>query len=144
MDQRELEELKKKERANSFAVYNHVEMVLAERDHAVFRLNIRPESKNSYGKVHGGAIYAMADNATGFAAHTDGRSYVTQTSALHFLRNQPEGEIQADARVRHRGRSTCLVAVDILGEDETLLATGEFTFFCVDAKLMEQRVRKGQ
>ena len=144
MDQKELEELKKKEQSNSFAVYNHIEMVLAERDHAVFRLNIRPESKNPYGMVHGGAIYTMADNATGAAAHTDGRSYVTQTSSLHFLRNQPEGEIQADARVRHRGRSTCLVAVDILGEDETLLATGEFTFFCVDAKLMEQRVRKAQ
>ena len=144
MDQQELERLKKQERENGFTVYNHIEMVLAERDHAVFRLNIRPESKNSYGMVHGGAIYAMADNATGFAAHTDGRNYVTQTSTLHFLRNQPDGEIQADARVRHRGRSTCLVAVDILGEDETLLATGEFTFFCVDIKLMEQRLRKEQ
>lgn len=142
MDRIELERLKEQEQKNGFTVYNHIEMVLAERDHAVFRLNIRPESKNSYGMVHGGAIYAMADNATGFAAHTDGRSYVTQTSSLHFLRNQPEGEIQADARVRHRGRSTCLVAVDILGEDETLLATGEFTFFCVDTKLMEQRLLK--
>ena len=121
--------------------YNHIEMVMIEQDHAIFRLNICPESKNSFGMVHGGAIYAMADNATGFAAHTDGRNYVTQTSSLHFLRNQPEGEIQADARVRHRGRSTCLVAVDILGEDETLLATGEFTFFCVDMKMMEQRVK---
>lgn len=142
MDRIELERLKEQEQKNGFTVYNHIEMVLAERDHAVFRLNIRPESKNSYGMVHGGAIYAMADNATGFAAHTDGRSYVTQTSSLHFLRNQPEGEIQADARVRHRGRATCLVAVDILGEDETLLATGEFTFFCVDTKLMEQRLLK--
>ena len=144
MDQKELEELMKKEQANSFAVYNHMEIVLAERDHAVFRLTIRPESKNPYGMVHGGAIYTMADNATGAAAHTDGRSYVTQTSSLHFLRNQPEGDILADARVRHRGRSTCLVTVDILGEDKTLLATGEFTFFCVDEKLMAQRIRKEQ
>ena len=106
MDQKELERLKEQERKNGFAVYNHIEMVLAERDHAIYRLNIRPESKNPYGMVHGGAIYTMADNATGAAAHTDGRNYVTQTSALHFLRNQPEGEIQADARVRHRGRST--------------------------------------
>ena len=142
MDQNELKQLKEKERQNTFAVYNHVEMVCVEPDHAVFRLNIRPESKNSYGMVHGGAIYAMADNATGFAAHTDGRSYVTQTSTLHFLRNQPEGEIQADARVRHRGRSTCLVGVDILGEDETLLATGEFTFFCVDASRIKERTQK--
>ena len=132
MDESTIEMFKDKERKNLFATYNHIEMVMVEEDHAVFRLNIQPESKNSYGMVHGGAIYAMADNATGFAAHTDGRNYVTQTSALHFLRNQSEGEIQADARVRHRGHSTCLVAVDILGEDEKLLATGEFTFFCVD------------
>ena len=129
-------------RTKSAKTYNHIEMVMVEEDHAVFRLNIQPESKNSYGMVHGGAIYAMADNATGFAAHTDGRNYVTQTSALHFLRNQSEGEIQADARVRHRGHSTCLVAVDILGEDEKLLATGEFTFFCVDPEIMARKVKK--
>lgn len=142
MSENMMEMLKRIEKANPFTQYNHIEMVLAEPDHAIFRLNICNESKNSYGMVHGGAIYAMADNATGFAAHTDGRSYVTQTSALHFLRNQPEGEIQADARVRHRGRSTCLVDVDILGEDETLLATGEFTFFCVDPELMAKRREK--
>lgn len=131
--------LKEKEAANRFTAYNHIELVLAEPDHVIFRLDICPESKNGYGMVHGGAIYAMADNATGFAAHTDGRSYVTQTSSLHFLRNQSEGEIQADARIRHRGRSTCLVDVDIWGTDETLLATGEFTFFCVDPDRMARR-----
>ena len=94
MDEITIEMFKDKERKNLFATYNHIEMVMVEEDHAVFRLNIQPESKNSYGMVHGGAIYAMADNATGFAAHTDGRNYVTQTSALHFLRNQSEGEIQ--------------------------------------------------
>lgn len=141
MEQTVLDQFKKKEQANRFVTYNHIEMVLIEEDHAIFRLNIRPESKNSYGMVHGGAIYAMADNACGFAAHTDGRNYVTQTSALHFLRNQSEGEIQADARVRHRGRSTCLVAVDLLGEDEKLLATGEFTFFCVDPNIMASKIK---
>ena len=129
MDEITIEMFKDKERKNLFATYNHIEMVMVEEDHAVFRLNIKPESKNSYGMV-------------GFAAHTDGRNYVTQTSALHFLRNQSEGEIQADARVRHRGHSTCLVAVDILGEDEKLLATGEFTFFCVDPEIMARKVKK--
>ena len=139
MDQKELERLKEQERKNGFAVYNHIEMVLAERDHAIYRLNIRPESKNPYGMVHGGAIYTMADNATGYAAHTDGRSYVTQSSAMHFLRNQTDGIVRADARVRHRGRTTCLVDVDILGEGEKLLATGEFTYFCIDPDIMAQK-----
>ena len=71
MHQISLETARETERMNQFAVYNHIEMVEVEPDHAIFRLNIRPESKNGYGMVHGGAIYAMADNATGFAAHTD-------------------------------------------------------------------------
>ena len=53
-----IEMFKDKERKNLFATYNHIEMVMVEEDHAVFRLNIKPESKNSYGMVHGGAIYA--------------------------------------------------------------------------------------
>ena len=34
---------------NAFAVYNHIEAEFVEPDHAIFRLNIRPESKNPYG-----------------------------------------------------------------------------------------------
>lgn len=126
-------------KGNAFCLFNHIIPESVEEDHAIFRLDIRPESKNPYGIVHGGAIYTMADNATGYAAHTDGRNYVTQTSSMHFLRNQSEGTVRADARVRHRGRTTCLVTVDITGENGKLLATGEFTYFCVDAALMAQK-----
>ena len=119
-------------RKNAFMLHNHIELESVDKDRAVFRLDIRPESCNPYGMVHGGAIYTLADNATGTAAHSDGRYYVTQTSALHFLRNQSRGTVRATAWVRHRGKSTVLTAVDITGEDGKLLATGEFTFFCVE------------
>ena len=127
LEQRTLARLEK----NGFMNYNHIEMENVERDYAVFRLQVRPENRNVYGMVHGGAIYTLADNATGSAAHTDGRNYVTQSGTLHFLRNQREGIIRAQARVRHRGRSTVLVAVDVVGDDGTLLASGEFSFFCI-------------
>lgn len=124
---------------NAFMHYNHMELESVRPDGAVFRLEIRPESKNPFGMVHGGALYTLADNAAGVAAHTDGRAYVTQTSSLHFLRNQAAGTVRAEGRVRHRGKSTCLAEVDITGEGGTLLATGEFTFFCVDPAVMERR-----
>ena len=126
-------------RGNAFMFHNYIEMESAERDKAVFKLVIRPESKNPYGIVHGGAIYTMADNAAGAVAHSDGRYYVTQTSSLHFLRNQAEGVVRAEARIRHRGKSTCLVDVDITGEGNILLATGQFTYFCVDINLMAEK-----
>ena len=137
-------EMKTRERvqANAFMLHNHIELESVEQDRAVFRLTIRPESKNPYGMIHGGAIYTLADNATGTAAHTDGRYYVTQTSALHFLRNQSEGTVRATATVRHRGHSTVLTAVDITGDDGKLIATGEFTFFCVDKDIMDSKVKK--
>lgn len=129
---------------NTFMVHNFIEMEHVEPDRAVFRLDVRPESLNAYGMVHGGAIYTLADNATGAAAHSDGRYYVTQTSALHFLRNQATGTVRASAWVRHRGKSTVLTAVDITGEGGRLLATGEFTFFCVDKALMDQKAAAEQ
>lgn len=131
-------------RKNAFMLHNYIELESVEKDRAVFKLDIRPESCNPYGMVHGGAIYTLADNATGTAAHSDGRYYVTQTSALHFLRNQSRGTVRATAWVRHRGKSTVLTAVDITGEDGRLLATGEFTFFCVDKSLMDQKVAAEQ
>lgn len=137
-------EMKTRERvqANAFMLHNHIELESVEQDRAVFRLTIRPESKNPYGMVHGGAIYTLADNATGAAAHTDGRFYVTQTSSLHFLRNQSQGTVRAEAHVRHRGHSTVLTAVDITGDDGRLIATGEFTFFCVDKGLMDEKAKQ--
>lgn len=120
-------------RANHFTEYNHIELAEVGPDYAVFRMEIGPNSVNGYGRVHGGALYAMADNATGCAVHTDGRDYVTQTGSLNFLSNQTQGVILASARVRQRGRRTALASVDITGEGGRLLATGDFRYYCVSA-----------
>ena len=86
-------------RKNAFMLHNYIELERVEKDRAVFKLDIRPESCNPYGLIHGGAIYTLADNATGAAAHSDGRYYVTQTSALHFLRNQATGPLLGSGTV---------------------------------------------
>ena len=90
-----------------------------------------PNPSIPFGMVHGGALCTLADNAAGMAAHTDGRLYVTQSSTFQFVKNQGSGTIYAAARVRHRGRSTALVSVEITGDNHRLLAVAEFTMFCV-------------
>jgi len=119
-------------RKNPFTEHNFYQLELAERDRAVYRLDIRPESLNPFGMVHGGALYTMADDAAGAAAHGDGRHYVTQTGTLHFLQNQSTGTIRAEGRVRRRGRATVFTSVEITNEEGTLLAAGDFVYFCVD------------
>ncbi len=132
------------EKRNTFSRFNHMEAEAAEHDRAVYRLEIRPESCNQYGMVHGGALYTLADNAAGVAAHGDGRQYVTLHGDLHFLDNRSRGIIRAEGRVRRRGRSTVLVDVEIKDETGALLAAGQFSYFCVDGKRMAQRAREDQ
>lgn len=116
---------------NAFTEHNFYELEAIEEDRAVYRLDIRPESLNPHGMVHGGALYTMADDAAGAAAHTDGRYHVTQHGDLNFLKNQSSGVIRAEGRVRRRGKHTCLVEVDITNEDGELLATGQFSYYCI-------------
>ena len=59
------------------------------------------------------------------------------------LRNRSSsGTIYADAKVRHRGGTTCLIDVNITGEGGKLLATGTFTYFCVDRSKIEAKAGK--
>ena len=119
-------------RRNPFVIRNGVEVEDVFPDRAILRLTIGPDSMNLHGFVHGGALFTLADNAAGSAASTDGRFYVTQASDIHFLRTQGEGVARAEAHVRHRGKSTVLVDVSITGDDDKLLATASFSFFCLD------------
>lgn len=128
--------------ANAFTDHNFIRLESAEPDCVVYRLDIRPESRNPFGMVHGGALYTLADDAAGGAAHSDGRHYVTQHGDLHFLDNRARGTIRAAGRVRHRGRSTVLVDVEITDEAGALLATGAFSYFCVDRKRMAERAQE--
>ena len=134
----EITDIEMLQAANAFAVYNHIEPVKLERDHVLYKLDIRPESKNPRGYVHGGALCAMADTAAGVAVHSDGRTYVTQADTMHYLSNRMEGTIYAEGTVIHRGRTICIARADITDETGKLLCTGDFTFFCVGAGKAEK------
>lgn len=135
-------EMKARLKENAYTCHNFMDLEAAGPDEAVYRLEIRPESCNPYGIVHGGALYTLADDAAGTAAHGDGRNYVTLEGSLHFLDNRAHGVIRAAAQVRHRGGTTVLVDVSLTDGAGALLATGQFSYFCVDKKRMAQRAEE--
>lgn len=117
---------------NAFAQHNGIRFRLINQDEAEAVLEVGPDSLNPYGLLHGGAYYTMADCAGGCACRSDGRHYVTLHGGMDFIRSAGSGKVIARAKVRHRGNCTSQVAVDIRDEKENLLATGDFTFFCLD------------
>lgn len=118
-------------KANTFASYNGITIRQMGPGKAEAALTVGPDHRNPYGKLHGGAYYTLADCAAGTACRTDGRKYVTLDGTIHFIRAAEHGVVTASAQVCHCGRTTALAYVNITGEDGTLYATGEYTFFCV-------------
>lgn len=118
--------------SNAFALYNGIHCKTTGPDQGEAVLEMGPDSLNLYGLLHGGAYYTLADCACGCACRADGRRYVTLHGGLNFIRSAKRGTVTARAEIRHRGRSTCQISVNITDQQDTLLATGEFTFFCID------------
>ena len=112
---------------NPFMAYNHIQITVigedANGDHyAEVSVELRPESMNLHGAVHGGLLYGLADCVAGIAARCDGNDYVTQSAHVNFLRNTKQGTVYALASVVRRGRHMVVLHVAIRDAEERLLA----------------------
>ena len=117
---------------NRFMTYTRNERYHLEKDKCIIKLDVTEDDLNPFDAIHGGALCNLMDNAAGMCVHTDGRIYVTQGSTFQFIRNQGVGTtVYATGTVRHRGRTACLIHVEVTNEEGKLLATGEFTMFCI-------------
>lgn len=94
-------------------------------------LPIRDELKQPRGLVHGGVYAAIAETvaSTGtFVGVADDEAMVMGLSNLtSFMRPMTEGTIHAQARARHRGRTTWIWEVDLLDDAGRLCAASRVT-----------------
>lgn len=84
-----------------------------------------------YGLVHGGAFAALAESlasiATARAVAEEGMIGVGLSNHTSFLRPVLGGSVHAEARRRHRGRTTWLWEVDFSDDQERLCAVARVT-----------------
>ena len=119
---------------NPFMQYNHIEIDSVTLDEAAMSLDIRKDSTNIYGFVHGGALFTMADCCAGLTARSDGRRYVTQNASVNFIHNVKSGHLTAHGKTISRGRHVCVVSVEITSETGSLLFSSMFSMYCVNAE----------
>lgn len=114
---------------NHFMIYNFMKLTKLWEDHAIVELTVQKESKNLFGAIHGGVFVTMADCAAGAAARSRGKRHVTLNNNFEFLRTTRNETIRAYSSVRHRGKTICVVSVEVKDGDDKLLACGTFTMF---------------
>lgn len=116
---------------NRFMLHSGVTVLEVTKDRVVAELTMGPESLNPNGRLHGGAIFTLADATAGTMARTDGRQHVTECCDIHFLRGVSEGPVSAVATVVRRGRRSSVIRVEVLGKDGELVAEATAHFACV-------------
>ncbi|MEA2270642.1 MAG: 1,4-dihydroxy-2-naphthoyl-CoA hydrolase [Solirubrobacteraceae bacterium] len=92
---------------------------------------VRDELKQALGLVHGGVFASIAESitsmATALAVIPEGRIAQGLSNQTSFLRPITGGTIHAEARRRHRGRSTWVWEVEITDDDGRLCALVRMT-----------------
>jgi 1,4-dihydroxy-2-naphthoyl-CoA hydrolase len=104
-----------------------------EHDDAYVRAQVavRDDLKQAMGLVHGGVFASIAESitslATALAVLPEGRSAQGLSNQTSFLRPITQGTIHAEARRRHRGRSTWVWEVELTDDDGRLCALVRMT-----------------
>ena len=95
------------------------------------RFAVSERTMQPYGLVHGGAYAAFAESlasiATARAVAGDGMIAVGLSNHTSFLRPVTAGTVHAEARRRHRGRTTWLWEVDFSDDGGRLCAATRVT-----------------
>jgi len=98
---------------------------------------VRDELLQPAGLVHGGVYSSIAESlasmATWYAVRDDGRAAMGMSNQTSFLRPITQGTVHAEARARHRGRTTWVWEVDFTDDDGRLCALTRMTIAVRDA-----------
>ena len=92
---------------------------------------VRDELLQPAGLVHGGVLASIAESitstATAMAVWPEGKAAQGMSNQTSFLRPITSGTIHAEARRRHRGRTTWVWEVDITDDEGRLCALVRMT-----------------
>ena len=108
-----------------------IEHLEAEAERARARVEVADRVRQIYGVVHGGAYPVIAETicsrATDAAVAADGMVALGQASQTTLLRPIVDGHINAEATVRHRGRTTWVWDCELTDDDGRLCALVRMT-----------------
>lgn len=116
MTEQEYEKLQRLITESNFARLLGFEVVAEENGRVVLKLPFAEQLLQMLGRVHGGAIFALADHACGWAAVTmlsAEEHCATLEMKINFIGSVHNEDCLAEARVVHRGRTSIVVEADV-------------------------------
>ena len=131
--------------ADGFNRLNDITFTVVEEGYCECETVITKSSLNPQGVAHGSLLFAMCDGVTGMAAASTGRSMLTQSATIHYLRPCAAGRLKARSRLIKNGRNTALCVGEVFDEQGRLLVTSQFeVFYTSDTLTLPQKGADGK
>lgn len=131
MKNREMEELRRRlnERNDGYIGFNGFVFEEVSPEEVVVSLQPREDLLNPLQKVHGGALFGLADTAAGTLCIAAERWSVTLKGSMDYLKEVGMTKIYAKARFLNTTYRTSVIEVRIVDENEVLYCHGIFNFY---------------
>ena len=103
----------------------NLELVSLDSGHAIVEMTYNPEvMDNIYARAHGGAIYALIDEAFETAGQTDGTIAVALNVNVTYVSSPEAGtRLRAEARQVSRTKKTTGYTIQVTDDQDRLIAT---------------------
>ena len=107
-----------------FARAMNMELVELDLGHSVVQMTYEPEKMNNiYDRAHGGAIYALIDEAFETAGQTDGTIAVALNVNVTYVSSPEPGQrLQAEARRVSQTRKTASYDIKVTDQNGQVIA----------------------
>jgi uncharacterized protein (TIGR00369 family) len=131
MTEQKHEILRQRHSESAFGGLLGLEPVEAAPGRVVLRLPFSDKLLQSLGRVHGGALFSLADHASGWAAYStldQGERCATLEMKINYIAAVHNEDCLAVAQVIHRGRTSIVVEADIKTAEGRLVAKTLATF----------------
>ena len=97
-------------------------------------------SLNYYGNAHGGYLYTLCDQISGLVVISLDLDVVTLQSSINYLKAGYLGdELTIKGECVHKGRTTCVVDVDLINQDGKNVCKATFTMFITGERSEEKK-----
>jgi len=124
LDQKVKDSIRNKSDDQPFAKRMGLKLVGLDDGYSKVEMANTDELDNMFGTVHGGAIFALMDQAFGAAANSHGTVAVALSVNINYLRPAtPGGALYAEAREVSRTRSICTYNIEVRDERDRLVAS---------------------
>ncbi|HIJ55474.1 MAG TPA: PaaI family thioesterase [Deltaproteobacteria bacterium] len=125
MDSKVKEAIFQAVRSEPFARQLNMELIELEDGHSMVEMIYRPEEMNNiYQRAHGGAVFALIDEAFETACQTDGTIAVALNVNVTYISSpEPGVKLIASAQEISRTKRTANFEIKVTDENKKLIAT---------------------